>query len=115
MTNFAVFANGTFWGEFEAETEEEAIQAAADEHGTVDVGETHASTEGMTAKSLGDYVIEIKGGCEINGNSFGDLVKEFFNCRDADVDGEGKIWIEGPQRGHWINAERTAELLGWIE
>lgn len=46
---FEVFANGTSWGVFEADSAAEAIQAAADEHGTVDVGEEHASTEGMTA------------------------------------------------------------------
>lgn len=34
MTKFKVYANGTFWGAFEAETEDQAIQAAADEHGT---------------------------------------------------------------------------------
>lgn len=50
MAKYNVFANGTFWGEFEADTAEEAIQKAADEHGTVDVGEVHASTEGMTAE-----------------------------------------------------------------
>lgn len=50
MEKFNVFANGTFWGEFEAATAEEAIQIAADEHGTIDVGATHASTEGMTAE-----------------------------------------------------------------
>lgn len=50
MEKFNVYANGEFWGEFEAGTAEEAIQKAADEHGTVDVGEDHASTEGMTAE-----------------------------------------------------------------
>lgn len=50
MTTFNVYANGTFWGAYEAETADEAMQAAADEHGTVDVGQTHASTEGMTAE-----------------------------------------------------------------
>lgn len=52
MAKFAVFANGAFWGEFEAETADEAIRAAANEHGTVDVGKTEASTEGMTAEPV---------------------------------------------------------------
>lgn len=52
MTTYKVYANGIFWGEFEGETAEEAIQAAADEHGTVDVGEEHASTDGMTAEPV---------------------------------------------------------------
>ena len=50
MATYKVYANGTFWGEFEGDTPEEAIQSAADKNGTVDVGETHASTEGMTAE-----------------------------------------------------------------
>ena len=49
MRWFKVYANGEFWGEWEAESVEEAIQIAADDVGTVDVGEDHASTEGMTA------------------------------------------------------------------
>lgn len=51
---FKVYANGTFWGIYEADTAEEAMQAAADEHGTVDVGQTQASTEGMTAIPVSD-------------------------------------------------------------
>ena len=49
MAKFNVYANGEFWGVFEAETAEDAIQSAADEHGTKDVGQDHASTDGMTA------------------------------------------------------------------
>lgn len=52
MSKFNVFANGVFWGTYEAETAEEAIQAAADENGTVDVGQDRASTEGMTAEAV---------------------------------------------------------------
>jgi hypothetical protein len=51
MTAYNIFANGTFWGTWEAETAEEAMQIAADEVGTVDVGAEHASTEGMTAEA----------------------------------------------------------------
>lgn len=50
MTTFSVYAHGTFWGHFEADTAEEAMQSAADELGTIDVGEDRASTEGMTAE-----------------------------------------------------------------
>jgi len=50
MTTYNIFANGTFWGAWTAKTAEEAIQMAADELGTIDVGHDHASTEGMTAE-----------------------------------------------------------------
>ena len=49
-STFAVYANGIFWGLFEGTSAQSAMQAAADEHGTVDVGEEQASTEGMTAE-----------------------------------------------------------------
>lgn len=52
MTTYHVYAHGTFWGTYEAASAEEAMQMAADEHGTVDVGHDHASTEGMTAEAV---------------------------------------------------------------
>lgn len=52
MTKFQVYANGEFWGEWEAETAEQAMQIAADEVGTVDVEQEHASIEGMTATEV---------------------------------------------------------------
>ena len=109
MTNFAVFANGTFWGSFAADTEAEAIQMAADEHGT------DGNTEGMTAKAIASYVAEVRAGCESNGVEFADLVREFFNCSEAEADDQGDIWIASPQTGHWLAADRKAELLAWIE
>lgn len=54
MKKFAVFAHGTYWGEFEAETAQEAIQIAAEAHGTVDVGQDTAGTEGMTAEPVSE-------------------------------------------------------------
>lgn len=44
-----------------------------------------------------------------------DLVKEFFNCRHAEIDKLGDIWIEFPQLGHWISAEKRAEFEAWLE
>lgn len=44
MATFNVYANGTFWGQFEAETSDEAIQKATEEHGT------EGNTDGMTAE-----------------------------------------------------------------
>lgn len=43
MTTFKIFANGIFWGEWTAETAEDAIQMAADEVGT------DGNTEGLVA------------------------------------------------------------------
>jgi hypothetical protein len=46
MTIFNIFANGTFWGQWEAETAEEAIKNAADEVGT------DGNTDGLTAEEV---------------------------------------------------------------
>ena len=46
---FEIYAHGTFWGEWTAQSAEDAIQIAADEIGTVDVGQTEASTDGLYA------------------------------------------------------------------
>lgn len=45
MIAFNIFANGTFWGVWEGETAEEAIQKAAEEVGT------DGNTEGLTAEA----------------------------------------------------------------
>jgi len=50
ISNYSVYASGIYWGDFAADTAEDAIQAAAEEHGTVDVGQDCASVDGMTAK-----------------------------------------------------------------
>lgn len=99
MHSFSIFANGTFWGVFRASDAATAIQAAADEHGT------DGNTDGMTAKLVGNHVLEVIDGCRSNGVEFRDLVCEFFNCREADVDDQGEIWIANPQNGHWLDAD----------
>ena len=48
MTDFAVFANGVFYGIWTAEDEKEAVQMCADEVGT------DGCTKGMEAVSMDD-------------------------------------------------------------
>lgn len=41
-------------------------------------------------------------------------VKFLYNCREADADGEGDIWIADPQSGHWLSdddLERVGRAL----
>lgn len=108
MTDFAVFANGTFWGAFTADAGSEAVQMAAEEHGT------DGNTEGMTFRLLVSYVADLRKGCEFNDVDFADLVREFFNCADVETDDRGGIWIAGPQSGHWLSAERKSRFLAWV-
>ena len=44
-----------------------------------------------------------------------DAAIEKHNCETAEVDEKGDIWIEGPQRGHWLDEEELAELAEWVE
>ena len=40
-------------------------------------------------------------------------VREKFDCREADVDAQGDIWIADPQRGHWLSDDHLVELVEW--
>lgn len=43
-----------------------------------------------------------------------DGIKTIYNCREADVDADGNIWIGTPQSGHWLEddgLERVARAL----
>lgn len=108
MTTFAIFANGTFWGAVDGDTDAEAIQAAADEHGT------DGNTGGMTAQPLGEYMLETKYACYGNGYEIAALACEFFNCRDAEVDDKGDLWISGPQNGQWVSDDGKSQFLAWL-
>jgi hypothetical protein len=37
-------------------------------------------------------------------------IKFLYNCRDADVDPIGAIWIADPQRGHWLDKHDLARI-----
>jgi len=52
MKTYDVYAHGTYWGQWRAHSETDAMQIAADELGTVDVGQERASTHGMTAHAV---------------------------------------------------------------
>jgi hypothetical protein len=41
-------------------------------------------------------------------------VMEFFNCREADIDADGDIWIADPQKGHWLDRDERRRLRKWL-
>lgn len=43
-----------------------------------------------------------------------DNIKAFWNCQDASIDDNGEIWIEGPQRGHWLDDEDYAKTINFL-
>lgn len=42
-----------------------------------------------------------------------ELVAQWCNSSEIDIDNDGDIWIANPQTGHWLNEERKAEFVGW--
>lgn len=41
------------------------------------------------------------------------LVTEWANCHDAEIDEKGDVWINNPQRGHWLDDDAKAEFVAW--
>ena len=37
-------------------------------------------------------------------------IKVLYNCRDADADTDGDVWIADPQRGHWLDEDGIARV-----
>lgn len=109
MTDYAIHANGTFWGAFSAEDEATAIQMAADEYGT------EGNTDGLTATDLRQRILDLKAACASNDCDMADLVCEKFNCGEAEFDEAGNIWIADPQTGHWLDADGLAEVVAFVE
>lgn len=44
-----------------------------------------------------------------------DLVTEWCNASEVDIDDAGDIWIANPQRGHWLSEDKKAEFVAWCE
>lgn len=107
MTIYAVYANGTYWGVFEGEYEDEAIQAAVEEHGTADVG-----TEGMEARTLNEVIRMIR---EYADQPIEDLVAEWSNQSEVEVDEDGDIWVAYPGAGRWLDEYAKANFVDWCE
>jgi len=58
-------------------------------------------------------VRELVGSMELHDLS--DYVREWANADGADVDeDDGKIWIEGPMDGHWLNENEFWTFIEWM-
>lgn len=109
LTRFAVHANGTFWGIFDGADSKAAMQAAADEHGT------EGNMDGMTAATLAETMRRIDADYRDNDMTIADGIKEWANCYEADCDDEGNIWIANPQADHWLDRDKLADFIAWVE
>ena len=50
-----------------------------------------------------------------NSDELVDAVKAWANCREADIDTDGDIWIGDPQNGHWLGEDRLIEFAEWCQ
>lgn len=37
-------------------------------------------------------------------------IKTIYNCHEADVDVDGRVWIAKPQTGHWLDEDGLARV-----
>lgn len=44
-----------------------------------------------------------------------DLVTEWCNATEVEIDDAGNIWIANPQAGHWLDDDTKAEFVKWCE
>lgn len=44
-----------------------------------------------------------------------DGIKYVYNCRDADVDEDGNVWIADTHRGHWLDYDGVARIERALE
>lgn len=43
------------------------------------------------------------------------IVTEWSNASEVEIDEAGDIWIANPQTGHWLDANKKAEFVAWCE
>lgn len=41
------------------------------------------------------------------------LIREWLNCRVADVNEDGDVWVQGAMTGYWLNAEGKEKFIQW--
>jgi len=62
-----------------------------------------------------ERILEIKANCVNDDYTAVDAVKEWANCREAEIDEKGDVWIADPQRGHWLDDDAKAEFIAWCK
>lgn len=41
------------------------------------------------------------------------LVTEWCNASEVEIDASGDIWIAKPQSGHWLNEDKKEQFVTW--
>ena len=64
----------------------------------------------MTAQQ---YILDLVEWESVNGYSTIDLIKQCFNCHQAEITPEGNVWIANPQAGHTLEDNELAKFVEW--
>ena len=63
-----------------------------------------------------DEVLELLTWEGVNNFRVVDLVKEWCNCIEAEIDQEtGDIWVANPMSGNWLSDEALRDFVSWVE
>lgn len=60
-----------------------------------------------------EYILDLMSWESTNGFSTVDLVKECFNCHEAEIESDGSVWIANPQTGHVLSDDELAGFVEW--
>lgn len=60
-----------------------------------------------------EAILAIRNNCEGDEYDIIAALKEWANCREAEVDEEGNVWIANPQTGHWLSEDEKSEFIDW--
>lgn len=44
-----------------------------------------------------------------------DLVRQWRNVEEAEIDAAGDIWVANPQTGHWLDDDAKARFIAWCK
>lgn len=59
----------------------------------------------------------VQAACEsilAGGGNPADTIRDWACCREAEIDGDGDVWIADPQEGHWLTDDEMGRLADWL-
>lgn len=62
-----------------------------------------------------ETILNIKFIVEADGRTIEDVVTEWCNATEIEVDDAGNIWVSNPGHGHWLSDDDKAEFVAWCE
>jgi hypothetical protein len=72
--------------------------------------------KGMAMSEANDprnYILNLVDWESTNGYKTTDLVVQWCNAEQADIDEYGDVWVSGSTGGNWLNDDKLAEFVEW--